>query len=107
MKAKVWAQRFRDCEPASIQNELKDFIGEIGEVAKKRGGTLNAIEGAVREQRQKYQVICDLYPDLSHFPFDVVLAEFGSEFAEKETAAQLHFRKHRLEGSKTPRRQKI
>ena len=99
MKAAAWAERFQTSSAETISEEFRAFIGEIGDVAQKRGDTIHAIEGAVRDQERKYQAVCRLYPSLGHFPFATILQEFGGEYAEKAEAARQHnakFREERL-----------
>jgi hypothetical protein len=56
VKAQEWANRFDTT--ADLGAELKAFIDEIGTVADARGGTVNAVEGAVKEQKVKFLAVC-------------------------------------------------
>jgi hypothetical protein len=51
-KAKEWAAKLAEA-PDNPDETLKAFVQEIGTVAKQRGGSASAVEGAVREQRAK------------------------------------------------------
>jgi hypothetical protein len=54
MKAKEWAAKLAEA-PDSRDETLKAFVEEIGTVAQQRGGSASAVEGAIREQRAKWQ----------------------------------------------------
>lgn len=56
MKANEWAARLEAAE--DIVPVLEKFMAEIGDIAGARGGTPNAVEGAVREQKDKFMAVC-------------------------------------------------
>lgn len=56
-KAKEWAERFETA--SDLGAELQLFVGEIGAIAAARGDSLNAVEGAVREQKAKFMAACN------------------------------------------------
>lgn len=67
MKAKDWIAKFNgDHDSETWTSLLKDYILETHELAKKRGYRDQAIEGAVREQFQKWQAICQGVPYLDN-----------------------------------------
>lgn len=90
--AKAWASDFIDGMvdkdgnrmPPDTVTTLKAFIGEIGQVAESRGNTLNAVEGAVREQRMKFGALLRHCPMLAGQQFDQLLAEYGKDWQKAE-----------------------
>jgi hypothetical protein len=87
MKAKEWAAQLRD-SPDKRDETLKAFVEEIGTVAKQRGGSVNAVEGAVREQRAKWQAVCRECPDLAPGLFESLLESHGPDYKKAEEAAR-------------------
>jgi hypothetical protein len=55
MKAKEWAASFSIANWADWQ---KRYVAETLELITKRGGSISALEGAVKEQEQKFRAIC-------------------------------------------------
>ncbi len=86
MKAKEWAAKL--AEAADNRDEvLKGFVEEIGAVAKQRGGSPGAVEGAVREQRAKWQAVCRECPGVDPGLFESTLESHGQEYKKAvETA---------------------
>ncbi len=81
MRANEWAKEFEgDRKP------FRAFIEEIGVIASQRGGTRNAVEGAVREQRAKWRSVCRYQPGLDASSFDELLVQFGAEWKQVEDA---------------------
>jgi hypothetical protein len=87
MKAKEWAAKLTEA-PGSRDETLKSFVEEIGAVAQQRGGSVSAVEGAVREQRAKWQAVCRECPDLAPGLFESVLETFGPEYKKAEETAK-------------------
>ena len=79
-KAKEWALRLADS--SDLLAVAKEFFVEIGDISKARGGSLNAITGAVAEQRTKWAAVCRLCPKLAPSMFDSFLREFLPETAK-------------------------
>lgn len=87
MKAKEWAAKL--AESAETREEtLKAFVEEIGTIAKQRGGSVSALEGAVREQRLKWQAVCRECPDLNPGQFEELLTAHGADFKKAEEMAK-------------------
>jgi hypothetical protein len=87
MKAKDWAAKI--AEAGENRDEvLKAFVEEIGAVAKQRGGSASAVEGAVREQRAKWQAVCRACPAVSPEQFETLLAAHGQEYKKAEEAVK-------------------
>jgi hypothetical protein len=63
---------------------LKAFVEEIGTVVQQRGGSIHAVEGAVREQRAKWQAVCRACPSVSPEMFETLLAAHGPEYKKAE-----------------------
>ena len=87
MKAKEWAARLSE-SPENVGETLKAFVEEIGTVAKQRGGSLNAVEGAVREQRAKWLAVCRECPAVNPGMFDGLLETYGPEYKKAEEAVK-------------------
>jgi hypothetical protein len=87
MKAKDWAAKLA-ASPDNRDELLRAFVAEIGSVAQLRGGSLNAVEGAVREQRAKWQAVCRECPSVDPGLFASMLATYGSEYKKAEETAQ-------------------
>ena len=86
MKAKEWAAKLLE-SPDNRDEVLKAFVEEIGTVAKQRGGSPNAVEGAVREQRAKWQAVCRECPSVDAGLFEAMLESHGQEYRKAvETA---------------------
>jgi len=83
-KAQEWVERFETAPDIAV--ELQAFINEIGEVATKRGNSLSAVEGAVREQRTKFLAIRSRTqnPAVLMHTFDSLLTHFGRDFRKAE-----------------------
>src|SRR5690242_13144160 len=96
-KAKEWAAEFETAP--DVAAALKSFISEIGDVAKSRCDkmTANAVEGAVREQRMKFEAVLRLCPKLAGQKFDQLLAEYGKDYQKVEDRYR-----HGLERAKNP-----
>lgn len=84
MKAKQWAERLATSPVADLDVEFKSFIAEIDEIARGRGNALNAIEGAVREQRSKWAAVGRLLPQMAGVAFDDLLKLHGKVFQQAE-----------------------
>ena len=97
MKAKEWAAKLKD-SPETRDETLKAFVEEIGAVAKQRGGSVNAIEGAVREQRTKWQAVCREYPDVAATTFDSLLETHGPDYKKAVEAAKAQAARRGEEG---------
>ncbi len=87
MKAKEWAAKFAEATE-NRDEALKTFVEEIGTIAKQRGGSMSAVEGAVREQRAKWQAVCRACPSLDPAQFDALLATYGPDYKKAEDAAK-------------------
>jgi hypothetical protein len=87
MKAKEWAAKLAEASE-NRDETLKAFVEEIGAVAKQRGGSVNATEGAVREQRAKWQAICRELPSLDPNQFETLLDAHGAEYKKAEAAVK-------------------
>ena len=87
MKAKEWAAKLSE-SPENQEEVLKAFVEEIGTVAKQRGGSANAIEGAVREQRAKWQAVCRACPSVNPGQFETLLEAHGQEYKKAEEAVK-------------------
>ena len=86
MKAKEWASKLAE-SPDNRDEVLKAFVEEIGTVAKQRGGSPGAVEGAVREQRAKWQAVCRECPSVDPGLFEAMLESHGQEYKKAvETA---------------------
>ena len=86
MKAKEWAAKLAEA-PDNREEVLKAFVEEIGAVAKQRGGSPNAVEGAVREQRAKWQAVCRECPAVDPGLFESLLESHGADYKKAvETA---------------------
>lgn len=85
MKSKDWAKRF---ESEDLVQVVGDFALETRELVeartkfstkedkgKAKPSLQPAIDGALREQRQKWQAVCNLVPALAGTTFDKILAE--------------------------------
>jgi hypothetical protein len=83
MKAKEWAAKLLE-SPEGKDETLKAFVEEIGTVASQRGGSINAVEGAVREQRAKWEAVCRQCPDVAQGMFEEMLANYGADFKKTE-----------------------
>jgi hypothetical protein len=87
MKAKEWAAKLTE-SPDSREETLKAFVEEIGTLAKQRGGSANAVEGAVREQRAKWQAVCRECPAVEPGLFETMLQTHGPEYKKAEETAK-------------------
>ena len=87
MKAKEWAAKLSE-SPDNREEVLKAFVEEIGAVAKQRGGSPGAVEGAIREQRAKWQAVCRECPSVEPALFESVLESHGQEYKKAEAAAK-------------------
>ena len=87
MKAKEWAAKLAET-PESRDETLKAFVEEIGAVAKQRGGSVNAVEGAVREQRAKWQAVCREDPSVAPNLFESLLETYGPDYKKAEQTAK-------------------
>jgi hypothetical protein len=96
MKAKQWAKKFNSVNtPEEIETLLQEYAAETGELIMlrtKNSGTIvldkekkidtkpTAIEGAIREQRQKWQSVCRQCNNLSMDYFDhVIMGQYLSD----------------------------
>lgn len=77
MKAAEWVTLLQD--RAKTGDTLQAFFDEINDVATKRGGSLGAIEGSVKEQDRKFQAICRKAPELGFVPrmFDRLCRQYN------------------------------
>jgi len=82
-KAKEWAERFESANELDV--ELQAFVEEIGTIAKSRGGSPAAIEGAVREQSQKFEAVCRITPRVTPNMWSLLLKAFGKEYLKEVT----------------------
>ena len=57
MKAREWVREI-ESNADDLAGVFCRFVEEIGDIAAKRGGTFNAVEGAVKEQRAKWRSVC-------------------------------------------------
>jgi hypothetical protein len=87
MKAKEWAAKLSE-SPDSRDETLKAFVEEIGTVAQQRGGSVSAVEGAVREQRSKWQAVCREDPSVAPGLFESLLETYGPDYKKAEEAAK-------------------
>jgi hypothetical protein len=87
MKAKEWAAKLSEA-PENRDEVLKAFVEEIGTVAKQRGGSAHAVEGAVREQRAKWQAVCRACPSVSPEMFEALLGAHGPDYQKAEEAVK-------------------
>jgi hypothetical protein len=87
MKAKEWAAKLSE-SPDNRDEVLKAFVEEIGEVASQRGGSVNAIEGAVREQRAKWQAVCRENPSVDPGQFESLLESYGPYYKKAAATAR-------------------
>ena len=87
MKAKDWAAKLTE-SPEGRGETLRAFVEEIGMVAGQRGGSLAAVEGAVREQRVKWQAVCRECPAVAADTFESLLDAYGPEYKRAEATAQ-------------------
>jgi hypothetical protein len=87
MKAKEWAAKLSE-SPDNRDEVLKAFVEEIGAVAKQRGGSPGAVEGAVREQRAKWQAVCRECPAVEPGLFESLLESQGQEYKKAVEAAK-------------------
>jgi hypothetical protein len=87
MKAKDWAAKLSE-SPENQDEVLKAFVEEIGTVAKQRGGSASAIEGAVREQRAKWQAVCRACPAVNPAQFETLLEAHGQEYKKAVEAVK-------------------
>jgi len=87
MKAKEWAAKLSE-SPDDRDGVLKAFVEEIGTVARQRGGSPNAVEGAVREQRAKWQAVCRECPSVDPGLFEALLEAHGPEYKKAEETAR-------------------
>jgi hypothetical protein len=87
MKAKEWAAKLAE-SPDSRDETLKAFVAEIGTVATQRGGSVNALEGAVREQRAKWQAVCRENPSVAPGLFESMLETYGPDYKRAEETAK-------------------
>jgi len=83
MKAKEWAAKLLEA-PEGKDETLKAFVEEIGAVASLRGGSVHAVEGAVREQRAKWEAVCRQCPSVAQGMFEEMLASYGPDFKKTE-----------------------
>ena len=97
MKAKEWAAKLA-VSPDSRDETLKAFVEEIGTVAKQRGGSVNAVEGAVREQRVKWQAVCREDPSVAPGLFESLLETYGPDYKKAEEAAKAQAARRGQEG---------
>ena len=98
MKAKEWAAKLAE-SPDSRDETLKAFVEEIGTVAKQRGGSVNAVEGAVREQRSKWQAICREEPSVTPALFESLLETYGPDYKKAVETAKAQAARRGEEGS--------
>jgi hypothetical protein len=80
MMAKEGAAKLAET-PGSRDDTLKAFVEEIGAVAQQRGGSVSAVEGAVREQRAKWPAVA---PGL----FESLLEIYGPSYKKAEQTAR-------------------
>lgn len=79
MKAKEWLIKFQQ----GLVNGIAEYMEETATLVYRRGGNPQAVEGAIREQRQKFEAICRLWNQtktdslehLDRFIFDDALKE--------------------------------
>lgn len=77
-KAVEWAERFEAA--ADLDAELVAFVREIGDIAGARGGTPNAVEGAVREQKAKFAAVCARTGRVTEGLWPALMAAHGREY---------------------------
>jgi hypothetical protein len=87
MKAKEWAAKLVE-SPDTRDETLREFVEEIGTVAKQRGGSASAVEGAVREQRAKWQAVCRENPSVAPDLFESMLETYGRDYKKAEQTAK-------------------
>ena len=87
MKAQDWAAKLSET-PENQDEVLKAFVEEVGTVAEQRGGSAHAVEGAVREQRAKWQAVCRACPSVSPEMFEALLGSHGPEYKKAEEAVK-------------------
>jgi len=87
MKAKEWAAKLSE-SPDDRDGVLEAFGAESVTVAKQRGGSPNAVEGAVREQRAKWQAVCRECPSVDPGLFEAMLEAHRPEYKKAEEAAR-------------------
>jgi hypothetical protein len=97
MKAKEWAAKLAE-SPDSRDETLKAFVEEIGTVAKQRGGSVNAVEGAVREQRAKWQAVCRENPSVAPDLFESILETYGPDYKKAVETAKVQAARRGEEG---------
>lgn len=102
MKARDWAAKL-SAEDADASELLKRFIEETHTLSQSRGGRDPAIEGAVREQRNKWRAVCLSCPRYSVEMFEQMLALHAPALkeAEERVLAQTS-RKRTVENSDAP-----
>ncbi len=83
MKAKEWAAKLSE-STEDMSETLKAFVEEIGSVARQRGGSPAAVEGAVREQRAKWLAVCRECPAVNPGMFDGLLETYGPDYKKAE-----------------------
>ena len=104
MKAKEWAAKLAEA-PGSRDETLKAFVEEIGAVAQQRGGSVSAVEGAVREQRAKWQAVCREDPSVAPGLFESLLETYGPDYKRAvETAKAQAARRGQDEPGRAGRR---
>jgi hypothetical protein len=87
MKAKEWAAKLAEA-PDNRDEVLRGFVEEIGTLAKQRGGSVSAVEGAVREQRAKWQAVCRENPSVAPGLFESLLEDYGPDYKKAEQTAK-------------------
>jgi hypothetical protein len=97
MKAKEWAAKLAETSD-SRDETLKAFVEEIGAVAKQRGGSPSAVEGAVREQRAKWQAVCRENPSVAPGLFESMLETYGPDYKKAVETAKAQAARRGEEG---------
>ena len=97
MKAKEWAAKLAE-SPDSRDETLRAFVEEIGTVAKQRGGSASAVEGAVREQRAKWQAVCREDPSVTPALFESLLETYGPDYKKAVETARAQAARRGEEG---------
>lgn len=85
MKARDWVAKFLE-NPESAQQQFVEETAELVELRTKKSKDKfrgPALEGAVREQRQKWHAICMRLPQLDKNLFDSVLVKHASDIARE------------------------
>ncbi len=77
-----WAERFSTAPDVLV--ECREFLDEIRTSSEKRGGTLFATEGAIKEQKNKFFAVCRHTDSVNPDMFDELLGHLAPHYVNAQ-----------------------